>query len=164
MNTSPCTNIEPRLPDYLAGTLPAAERAEIHAHLAGCPACREMAATLQLVSGAMTQVPLRETLDAARREQIQEALRTRGTRPAPTRRWLNLLTLLNPARAPSPALRLAMSVITFVVLPLCLIALLAPSFQSVKSRADHEAGWAGTPAPTADPESTLPWRSGEGRH
>ena len=155
MNTSPCTNIEPRLPDYLAGTLPDAERAEIHAHLDGCPACREMADTLQLVSGAMTQVPLRETLDAARREQIHEALRTRGTRPAPTRRWLDLLTWLNPARAPSPALRLAMSVITFVVLPLCLIALLAPSFRSVKSRADHEAGWATPSAPTADPESTL---------
>ena len=147
MNTSPCTNIEPRLPDYLAGTLPDAERAEIHAHLAGCPACREMADTLQLVSGAMSLTPLRETLDEARREQIHEALRTRGTRPVPARRWLGLLTWLNPTRAPSPALRLAMSVITFVVLPLCLIALLAPAMRHVKSRADHEMGWQNTAAP-----------------
>ena len=155
MNTSPCTIIEPRLPDYLAGTLPDAERAEIRAHLADCPACREMADTLQLVGGAMALTPLRETLDENRREQIHEALRTRGARPAPSRRWRQLLTWLNPARAPTPALRLAMSVITFVVLPLCLIALLAPSFQSVKTRADHEAGWAATSAPMSDPESAL---------
>lgn len=155
MNTSPCTNIEPRLPDYLAGALPDAERAEIHAHLAGCPACREMADTLQLLSGAMAQVPLRETLDEARREQIHEALRTRGTRPAPVCRWAQVLAWLNPARAPTPALRLAMSVITFVALPLCLIALLAPSMTRVKSRADHEAGWATTAAPSSGPESAL---------
>lgn len=36
-----CKELDERLDEWLDGTLPAAERAELEAHLASCPSCRE---------------------------------------------------------------------------------------------------------------------------
>ncbi len=47
--------IRDRLPEYVHGTLGAAERARVEAHLAGCAACRGEAALLRSMSAAMAR-------------------------------------------------------------------------------------------------------------
>jgi anti-sigma factor RsiW len=52
--TEPHEAIEARLSDYLEGALPAVERDEIAAHLAGCPACRASYAELEETMAALS--------------------------------------------------------------------------------------------------------------
>jgi len=47
--------IRDRLPEYVHGTLGAAERAQVEAHLAGCAACRADVALLRSMSAAMAR-------------------------------------------------------------------------------------------------------------
>ena len=54
-----CPNVEMReqLPEYLGGTLSAARRLEVEAHLAGCVDCAEELALLRLVREAYGEAP-----------------------------------------------------------------------------------------------------------
>jgi anti-sigma factor RsiW len=54
-----CPNVEMReqLPDYLNGTLPASERAELEAHLRGCADCAAELETIRLVREVFQPAP-----------------------------------------------------------------------------------------------------------
>ncbi|TGE10311.1 zf-HC2 domain-containing protein [Hymenobacter fodinae] len=56
--TSPdCSDLEPLLVDYAARTLPPAERAQVAAHLAQCPACQEKADQYSILLTALDDLP-----------------------------------------------------------------------------------------------------------
>ncbi len=100
-----CQNVERMLTSYLDGEVSATERAEMEAHLAGCPACageladrraiqRQVGATLRAVAATATPPP-----------QAWARLQARlATRPGPS--WRERLAVgLAPAR-PRPRLAL----------------------------------------------------------
>jgi len=85
------------LPAYAAGTLPAAERDRVRAHLAGCPRCRADLAAWQVIARAAA--PAGPAPDPAR---LVRAVLTRsalGGRPAHPPRRLRHLAALVPAEA-----------------------------------------------------------------
>ena len=49
----PCSSFENRILDYLEDQLPAAAKAEVEAHLAGCPSCRDFARQLRQLDAAL---------------------------------------------------------------------------------------------------------------
>ncbi len=159
MSAPLCTEIEARLPDYLAGALPAAEQARIDAHLAACPACREMADTLRLLQDAMQTHALPETLDETRRAAVRAHFRRRADRKTVAMRWSELLEWFNPARAPHPAFRLAVAALVFVALPVLMIALLQRDrFADQQRRFEAQAEPMSLPAldaPSATGESAV---------
>jgi hypothetical protein len=52
-----CAELEILLADYVDGTLHAAERTALESHLAGCPACTQLAADIQGVTAFVGRVP-----------------------------------------------------------------------------------------------------------
>jgi anti-sigma factor RsiW len=66
MTDCPQGEIRDRLPEYVHGTLGAAERAQIEAHLAGCTACRDEVALLRGVrAGVIRRTPVVNTARVA---------------------------------------------------------------------------------------------------
>ena len=66
MTDCPKGEIRDRLPEYVHGTLGAAERAQIEAHLAGCTACRDEVALLRTVrAGVLRRTPVVDTARVA---------------------------------------------------------------------------------------------------
>jgi anti-sigma factor RsiW len=70
-----CEMIENKILDYQDNQLSADQRAEVETHLAGCPACRELARQLQQLDAALStrvKIPaLSAGFDRQLREQIQ---------------------------------------------------------------------------------------------
>jgi Putative zinc-finger len=52
-----CAELEILLADYVDGTLHASERAALESHLAGCPACKQLADDVQGVTAFLERVP-----------------------------------------------------------------------------------------------------------
>ena len=79
---SDCLNVEIRelLPEYLTGTLSAARRAEVDAHVAGCAECADELTVLRLVREAYAEAP------AVNVGAIVAALPRKSSRPA-IRSW-----------------------------------------------------------------------------
>ena len=79
---SDCLNVEIRelLPEYLNGTLSAARRAEVEAHVAGCAECADELTVLRLVREAYAEAP------AVNVNAIVAALPRKSARPA-IRSW-----------------------------------------------------------------------------
>lgn len=80
-----CLEVFARLSEYLDGELPAADCAEIEAHIADCPACIEFLDSLKRSVGATHQFA--GTLDPAplapaSRERLQAAWKAALTRRA----------------------------------------------------------------------------------
>lgn len=75
---SDCLNVEIRelLPEYLGGTLSAARRAEVDAHVASCAECADELAVLRLVREAYAESP------AVNVKAIVAALPRKAARPA----------------------------------------------------------------------------------
>lgn len=73
MNTT-CNDAQDRLPELVTSRLASGERATLEAHVAGCPECREVLETLQLLAAAPPRVP--EGIEA----RIRERLRARTPR------------------------------------------------------------------------------------
>ncbi|MCE9573450.1 MAG: zf-HC2 domain-containing protein [Deltaproteobacteria bacterium] len=77
--TEPHEAIEARLSDYHEGGLPASERAEIEAHLAGCAACRaaydELVETMAALSGMAKS---RAAAPAEMPERVAETIHRRS--------------------------------------------------------------------------------------
>ncbi len=69
-----CPEFESRILDLLENQLPACEQAEVEGHLAGCPACRALAADWRQLDAALARAVRRPKLsadfDARLREQI----------------------------------------------------------------------------------------------
>jgi anti-sigma factor RsiW len=89
-----CERIQELLSPYLDGELAPAERAEVDAHLAGCPECADLLGRLQAAIGAFAAFPevdLSEDL-RARLAAIPERTRKRA--------WFSLDVLFKPALQP----------------------------------------------------------------
>jgi anti-sigma factor RsiW len=69
-----CDHFLEALSAHVDGTLPSPERAELEAHLAGCPACRVRLESLRAVKHAVARLPSREAPPGAVRARV-EALR-----------------------------------------------------------------------------------------
>jgi anti-sigma factor RsiW len=83
MTDCPRADVRDLLPDWVHGSLPAPERAEVEAHLAGCDACRAEAALIGAMRRALADDAPR--LDAAR---IADAVRAgRTAAPRARRGW-----------------------------------------------------------------------------
>jgi anti-sigma factor RsiW len=69
-----CPEFESRIMDLLENQLPASEQAVVEGHLAGCPACRALAAEWRQLDAVLTRAVRRPKLsadfDARLREQI----------------------------------------------------------------------------------------------
>lgn len=68
-----------RMHDLVDGLLPAAERAEVEAHLRACPACRDEATRLSEVVGALNALPREAAAPAVMWARIED--RISGTLP-----------------------------------------------------------------------------------
>ena len=82
MSDCPNVAIRERLPEYLHGTLSAASRSEVAAHLATCEDCTAELALLRMVREAHTQAARPVNVSA-----IVSALPRRATRPVAVRSW-----------------------------------------------------------------------------
>jgi len=91
--TLQCSEATSALGAYVLGALDPPERAEVEAHLAGCPACRDELASLAPLPGLMSRLTLDEVLsgpppvdDAMLERLLSAAARERKT--AARHRWL----------------------------------------------------------------------------
>jgi anti-sigma factor RsiW len=108
-----CEACREQLVDWLGRQLPPAERAAVEAHLAQCPACQQELAALRQLWQTMSQLPAPEPSEQLRPRfyaMLAEfrAEEERETLLARLRRWLQ------PLLAPSPALRLAYTLLVLV--------------------------------------------------
>jgi anti-sigma factor RsiW len=74
-----CRASRDRLNEHLDGALGEREGERLEAHLAGCPACRAFANTLQATIRAVRELP-REQLPAAARARLQQLVRASDVR------------------------------------------------------------------------------------
>ncbi|MBB5284031.1 hypothetical protein HNQ92_002174 [Rhabdobacter roseus] len=111
-----CENVKEQLPEWLNEQLPAAERAVLDDHLAGCPDCRqELNATRQLWQ-RLENIPTPEMRPEVRTQfyamlgtfKAEETARQRS-------RWTALVHRLLPWWKPQAALRLAYSLLLVAV-------------------------------------------------
>jgi hypothetical protein len=93
MNSLTCTEATHSLGSYLVGALDPRERADVEAHLAHCPACRDELAGLAGLPGLMSRLSTEEVLagpppvdDALLQRLLRSADRDRKV--ARQRRWL----------------------------------------------------------------------------
>lgn len=117
-----CAQIEPLLCDLVDGTLPAAERARVEAHLAGCAACQELVEEARALSVFLERVPdvepppelvtriLFETHHAEAQPASKREIGQRG--------WLGRLaewlhSLFQPVLQPRFAMGMAMTILSF---------------------------------------------------
>ena len=84
-----CADVEARFVDAIDGRLDSADSVRFHAHIEGCPSCRERAALWRgLVPGMREAVPPAPGAMATRRMQIEiERRLAEGAAPAPVRTW-----------------------------------------------------------------------------
>lgn len=71
--TARCWAIRDRLNEHLDGTLGEREGERLEAHLAGCPACRAFANTLEATIRVIRELP-REHVSAAARARLRQLL------------------------------------------------------------------------------------------
>jgi hypothetical protein len=111
----------PLLTDFVDGTLGAAERADVEAHLATCPTCRDEVALARAARSALRALPVATPPPGLAEGAIAEASRPTQaadprSKPSTTRRWLaaaavaaaiGLIAVAAPKLGPSPAQSMA---------------------------------------------------------
>jgi hypothetical protein len=97
-----CEKIQERFADYLTGDLDEAGRADVQAHIAGCPACREDLENLTLVWAKLGVLPEEQPGSAVRGRFYAMLEDYKKAQPAPARaRWTDWFTFRRPAFAAS---------------------------------------------------------------
>lgn len=94
-----CDKIQERFADYLTGDLDEAGRADVQAHIAACPACREDLENLTLVWAKLGVLP-EEQPSGAVRSRFYAMLEEYRAKPAKAR-WTEWFTFRRPAFAAS---------------------------------------------------------------
>jgi anti-sigma factor RsiW len=116
-----CAEFETKLADYVDGTLPKVERAELELHSADCPSCRQFMAD---VSGVATMLERVEEIEPpaelitriayqAPRGRNRDGLDVFGFWPELKAKWLE------PLLQPRLAMGMAMTVLSFSMLARC---------------------------------------------
>lgn len=116
-----CIDVESLLADYLDGTLGAAERNQLEAHLATCAACREFLAD---VSAGFEMTKRADDLEppAALLTRIAyQAPIGRTRRPSESQGWVSRLMArwVQPALQPRFAMGMAMTILSFAMMERC---------------------------------------------
>jgi hypothetical protein len=109
-----CADLEILLPDYLEGTLDVEQARSVEAHLAGCPACAEMARDARLAMAFMERAAdvepppelLTRILDETGSGRHGALGRARGIRS-----WLS--NLLGPVLQPRLVMGMALTILSF---------------------------------------------------
>lgn len=109
-----CERIEELLSAYLEGELGPAEKAEVEAHLAGCPACSEFAGLMKEGLEAMAGFPEIEPSPAlfARLYAVPEKARKRKSAARTVFDWLTR-PALQPVYAAATAVLIVLSFVLF---------------------------------------------------
>lgn len=94
-----CDKIQERFADYLTGDLDEAGRADVQAHIAACPACREDLENLTLAWAKLGVLP-EEQPSGAVRSRFYAMLEEYRAKPAKAR-WTEWFTFRRPAFAAS---------------------------------------------------------------
>ncbi|GAA4353146.1 hypothetical protein GCM10023185_13510 [Hymenobacter saemangeumensis] len=141
-----CDNTRERLVDWLSPRLPATERAEMEAHLARCPACRQELAALQQLWSTLGAVDTPEPSEQLRPRFYSMLAEFQAAESRPTL-WEQAKRWLQPLLQPGPGLRLAYTL-------LVLVAGLAIGYGVSNQR---QGAGAGSPATlAAAPEAAAP--------
>lgn len=112
-----CTDLELLLCDYVDGTLPAAERVSVEAHLAECSACAELAQDSAVAVAFMERVADVEPPPALVTRILQQV----PTRPPVTEQAKGLFARLfgrvfEPVLQPRMVMGMAMTILSFAML------------------------------------------------
>lgn len=112
-----CADLETLLCDYIDSVLPAARRAELEAHLAGCPGCAELARDASAAVTFLERVPAIEPPPELLNRilfELPSGRHAAGKRPgslgALVRQWLG------PVLQPRFAMGMAMTILSFSML------------------------------------------------
>jgi anti-sigma factor RsiW len=111
-----CADLEILLCDYVDGTLDAAAKTTVEEHLAGCPACAELARDAAAAAGFLARVaPIEPPAELVTRILFQTPVR----RPSQERRrgireWLG--RWFEPILQPRLAMGMAMTILSFAML------------------------------------------------
>lgn len=103
-----CVDVTHSLGAYVVGAIDAQERADVEAHLATCPSCRDELASLAALPGLMSRLTVDEVLegppamDGAMLERLLAAA-ARERRAARQRRWLSVAAAVVIAAGASTA-------------------------------------------------------------
>ncbi len=116
-----CAEFEILYADYLDGTLPAAERATVEQHMAGCASCRQMAGEISGAVAVMRAVPEIEVPADLITRIAYQAPMTRVRDPLARRGWFErtLGHWLQPILQPRLVMGMAMTVLSFAMLERC---------------------------------------------
>jgi hypothetical protein len=112
-----CADLEIRYCDYLDGTLDAAGRLEVEAHLASCELCAAMARDISAAIGFMQQVPPVEAPPELMTRilfELPEAFKAKPEQPKGLRRLLH--NWIQPILQPRFAMGFAMTILSFSLL------------------------------------------------
>jgi hypothetical protein len=109
-----CAEIEILICDYVDGTLPAAQKAELERHLAACPACAELArdsvAAIAFIERAADVEPPPELITRI----LFDAPWSKGKQKSRWREWA--AALLSPILHPKFAMGMAMTILSLSML------------------------------------------------
>ncbi|WP_139921353.1 zf-HC2 domain-containing protein [Hymenobacter sp. DG01] len=144
-----CEGVQEELMDWLAGTLPPAQRQTVEAHLAECPGCQQELAAVQSLWSTMGQLPVPEPSEQLRPTFYAMLADFQATEQR-RQRW-SVAGVLERIRAwwqPAYGLRLAYS------LALLLVGLVAG--YGLKGRPDAAGMGAGQPVAASEPAAAGP--------
>ena len=109
-----CAEIEILICDYVDGTLPAEQKSAVETHLAGCPACAELArdsaAAVAFIETAAEVEPPPELVTRI----LFDAPWNKGRVKSGVRHWLS--SLLSPILQPKFAMSMAMTILSLSIL------------------------------------------------
>jgi hypothetical protein len=109
-----CADIEILICDYVDGTLPAAEKAEVERHLSACPACAELArdsaAAVSFMQSAADVEPPPELITKI----LFDAPWAKDKQKSKAREWMS--ALLSPILHPKFAMGMAMTILSLSML------------------------------------------------
>ncbi|MBL8293529.1 MAG: zf-HC2 domain-containing protein [Bryobacterales bacterium] len=117
-----CAQIEPLLCDLVDGVLPAGERVQVDAHLAGCAACRELVDEARVLAKFLERVPLVEPPPELVTRILFETHHSEAKpvreRAVVSRGWLGRVAerihlLFQPVLQPRFAMGMAMTILSF---------------------------------------------------
>lgn len=110
-----CTRVQECFIDYQDGSLPAAEAAELRAHLASCPTCQREWSALQEISRKVDSLPAEEEPTPRLREQFYAMLETHqreADAPSPFALARSRIDAFFAALLPAqPALQFALAIV-----------------------------------------------------
>jgi len=109
-----CAQIEILICDYVDGTLPSAQKAEVERHLAECPQCAELARDSAAAVAFMERAAEVEAPPELVTRILFDAPWSKGKPKSKVRNWMRVL--LSPILQPKFAMGMAMTVISLSML------------------------------------------------